>query len=264
MYTMKFRHVIYAVTGTPVVLILVWFFAIPENVIKDKAESIMAESGNQDLSIDISRLRKGIFFSLHADSILLKSGGKDAVTVTDFHARFAPKYLAEGRLAFILKGEIAGGHLEGIIRLPAEGRIELNGVALDAIPYIKRYITDIEGHVSSDIYIKDDSVKTEFKIPDLKIQDAALTIIPLINTFRRMQGALTVKGADITIDSLSLEGEKGYARLKGHITNGIMDLLLELMPATDHLNAMESMLIGKYIVSPGYYVVPIKRAVPRQ
>ena len=41
-----------------------------------------------------------------------------------------------------------------------------------------------------------------------------------------------------------------------------MDLLLELMPDTDQLDTMELMLIGKYIVSPGYYVIPIKRAMP--
>jgi hypothetical protein len=41
-----------------------------------------------------------------------------------------------------------------------------------------------------------------------------------------------------------------------------MDLVIELMPDRDKLNALESMMIGKYIVSPGYYVVPIKGMMP--
>lgn len=259
---MKFRHIIYTAVSIPFFLILIWFFAIPENLIKEKVEGIIAKSGNRNISLDIRQLRKGVFFSLNAESLLLKLDGKDALEITDFYARFAPEYLTDGNVAFKLKGKVGKGDLEGIIRLPAEGEIAIDSASLDAIPYITRFITDINGHFSSDIYIKDTIVKTEFEIPDLNIQDSALTIIPLINTFRKMQGAITLKGNNITIDSLSLEGEKGYARLKGHITNGLMDLFLELMPATDRLNAMESMLIGKYIVSPGFYVVPIKGAMP--
>jgi len=261
---MKFRHIIYTAVSIPFFLILIWFFAIPEHLIKEQVEGVIAKSGNRNLSLDIRQLRKGIFFSLNAESLLLKLDNKDALEITDFHARFAPGYLTDGDVAFKIKGKVGRGDLEGIISLPAKGKIAIDSAALDAIPYITRFITDINGHLSSDIYIKDTTVKTEFKIPDLNIQDSALTIIPLINTFRKMQGAITFKGTNINIESLSLEGEKGYARLKGHIANGLMDLLLELMPATDRLNAMESMLIGKYIVSPGYYVVPIKGAVPRR
>lgn len=261
---MKFRYIIYTAISIPSFLILIWFFAIPENLIKEKVEGIIAKSGNRNISLEIKQLSKGIFFSLNAESLLLKFDGKDALEITDFHARFAPEYLTDGNVAFKLKGKIGKGDLEGIIMLPAEGKITIDNAALDAIPYITRYISDIDGHFSSDIYIKDTIVRTEFEIPDLNIKDSALTIIPLINTFRKMQGAITLRGNNINIDSLSLEGEKGYARLKGHITNGLMDLLLELMPATNKLNTMESMLIGKYIVSPGYYVVPIKRAMPNR
>ena len=261
---MKFRHIIYTAISIPSFLILIWFFAVPENLIKEKIEGIIAKSGNRNISLEIKQLKKMIFFSLNAESLLLKFDGKDALEITNFHARFAPGYLTDGKVTFKLKGKIGKGDLEGIIKLPADGKIVIDSAALDAIPYITRFITDINGHFSSDIDIKDSVVKTEFEIPDLNIKDSALTIIPLINTFRKIQGAITLKGNNINIDSLSLEGEKGYARLKGHITNGLMDLLLELMPATDRLNAAESMLIGKYIISPGYYVVPIKRAMPNK
>ena len=261
---MKFRHIIYTAISIPSFLILIWFFAIHENLITEKIEGIIAKSGNRNISLEVKQLKKGVFFSLNAESLLLKFDGKDALEITDFHARFAPGYLTDGKVAFKLTGKIGKGDLVGIIKLPADGKIVIDSAALDAIPYITRFITDIDGHFSSDIDIKDSVVKTEFEIPDLNIKDSALTIIPLINTFRKIQGAITLKGNNINIDSLSLEGEKGYARLKGHITNGLMDLLLELMPATDRLNAAESMLIGKYIISPGYYVVPIKRAMPNK
>ncbi len=66
-------------------------------------------------------------------------------------------------------------------------------------------------------------------VPDLSIGDDS-TVIPLLNTFRKLRGSLSVKGNTVMIDSVSLEGEKGYARLKGDIKNGVTDLSLELMP----------------------------------
>ena len=72
---------------------------------------------------------------------------------------------------------------------------------------------------------------------------------------------VAIKNNIITFDSVSLEGDKGYARLKGRITNGYMNMALEIMPEAGKLTSLEKMLIGKYIVSPGYYVVPLKGPV---
>ena len=70
-----------------------------------------------------------------------------------------------------------------------------------------------------------------------------------------------IENSIIKITSISLEGDKGYARLKGDITNRRMDLSLELMPDENKLSTGESMLIGRHIVSPGYYVIPIKKSL---
>jgi len=40
-----------------------------------------------------------------------------------------------------------------------------------------------------------------------------------------------------------------------------MNLKLELMPDQDKLSDIESMLIGKYQVSPGYYAIPVRGPV---
>ena len=113
------------------------------------------------------------------------------------------------------------------------------------------------GHVSADILLKSKSALITFQVPDMDLRESTI-IIPFINSFHRIHGALSVSGNDVKLESVSLEGDKGYARLKGDIRNNIMDLRLELMPAMEKLSSVESMLIGKYIVSPGYYVLPIK------
>ncbi len=250
----------YIAAGIPVFAILVWFFAIPDNVIQDMIGDSIARAGKGGLSLSMEDFSKGIFFNLHAGSVDLKIDGRPALRITGFSGSLRPRYLAGGRLAFAINGKIGTGDVNGILKLPLEGRIVIDRAELDAIPYIAGFGLDIRGRVSSEITIRGESVHVIFEVPDLNIDDTA-SVIPLLNTFRRLQGALSVEGNRITVSSINLEGEKGYARLKGTITDGVMDMQLELMPDEDKLNTMESMLIGKYVVSPGYYVIPIKGPV---
>ena len=251
------RVIAYVVVCIPAFLILLWLFAVPTELLREKIEDSVTKTGNSNMSLSIDGLRKGIFFALYADSINLKIDKQPALSITGFSCRFAPGYLSNGEVAFKVHGKTGDGDLDGIIKLPIEGNLKLNGVALTAIPYLTRFGIDIMGHASSNIEIKGDGIKITLDIPDLNIDDSD-SVVPLLNTFRKLQGALSIKGNIITIDSVSLEGEKGFARLKGDIKNGKMDLTLELMPDREKLNAMESMLIGKYIISPGYYAVPIR------
>ena len=106
--------------------------------------------------------------------------------------------------------------------------------------------------------LKNNFLTVAFKVPDLDIDDSD-SVIPLLNTFHRLQGSLSIENSIIKITSISLEGDKGYARLKGDIANRRLNLSLELMPDENKLSTGESMLIGRYIVSPGYYVIPIRK-----
>jgi type II secretion system protein N len=256
-----FRVVLYIIIGIPVLLILFWLIAVPNDLIQERIENAVEHSGGNNMSLSVEGLGKGIFFTLHADSLDLKVEDKPAVKITDFTGSYSPRYLSGGQLGFVIKGKMGTGDVHGIVKLPLEGTIQIDRAELNAIPYLTQFGIDINGSITSDIHIINDDVKVVFEVPDLNIDDSA-SVIPLLNTFNRLQGALSVKGNTIHVDSISLEGDKGYARLKGIITNNVMHLDLELMPDEDKLNTMESMLIGKYTVSPGYYVVPIKGPLP--
>ena len=257
----KIRNILYVIAGIPVFIILLWVFAIPGNLIEERIEDAVAMSGNSNMSLSISGLKKGIFFALYADSLNLKIDNKPALNITGFAGSFSPRYLARGQIAFRITGKIGTGNLDGIIKLPRKGSIKIDRAELSAIPYLTQFGINIDGNVYADIDINNDIVTITFEVPDLNIDDTG-SVFPLLNTFRKLQGALSIKGNTIKIDSISLEGGKGFARLKGDITNGVMNLSLELMPDTRKLNVMESMLIGKYIVSPGYYIVPVKGPLP--
>lgn len=247
----------YILVGIPVFIILIWFFAVPTDLIREKIKDSISNSADADINATITGLKKGLLFSLHADAVELSVDEKPALNIEDLSVVFNPEYLLKKQLAFFIRGRIGAGDINGLVKLPAWGEIKIEHAELNAIPYLTLFGVNINGHVFAGINIEDNAVEIIFRVPDLIIDDSA-SVIPLLNTFRKLQGSLSVNEHNLKVDSISLEGEKGYARLKGDITNGVMNLSLELMPVKDRLNAMESMLIGKYIVSPGYYIIPIK------
>lgn len=257
----KLLNILYVLTGILAFLVLVWFFAIPVSLIKSNIEDVVARSGNSNMKLSIEGLSKGLFFNLYADRLDLEIDAKPALNVTDFTGKFAPGYLLDGKLAIRINGNIAGGDLNGVFQFPVNGEIIIERAALDKIPYLSRFGIDVKGSAYSNITLDIEAVKIFFKVPDLNI-DESTTIIPLLNTFHTLQGSVSIVKNMVEVESVSLEGDKGYARLKGNILNNRMDLAIELMPDRDKLNALESMMIGKYIVSPGYYVVPIKGMMP--
>ncbi|MDH4028416.1 MAG: hypothetical protein OEU95_06280 [Nitrospirota bacterium] len=257
----RLRYIFYPVIGLPVLIILVWLIAVPTELIHEKIEDSIANTGNARIEAEVTGLRKGVLLSLYADAFELVIDKKPALSITEISFDFSPRYLLNGQLAFLIKGRTANGEINGTIKFPLSGEIRIARAELSEVPYLSRLGINISGNVHSDITIKDNTINVTFKVPDLNIGDPS-TVIPLLNTFRKIQGSLSLEGNAVKISSISLEGDKGYARLKGTITNGVMDMALEIMPDMDKLKTMESMLIGKYIVSPGYYVVPIKGPMP--
>ncbi|GBE03696.1 hypothetical protein BMS3Abin09_00614 [bacterium BMS3Abin09] len=254
---MKLLNFLYGITVLVIFLILIWLFAVPNALIKEKVENAVSHAGDGSLTISIEGIRKGIFFSLYADTIILSIDNKPTLSINDLSIHFTPRHLNTGELAFLVKGDVGTGTIEGILKLPMKGNFKIDKADLDSIPYMKRFGIEVSGHLSSDIKLNNEKMEAIFNVPDLDIQSTAVISIPLINTFRRMQGSVHLDGNDLRVDSISLEGEKGFARLKGQIKNGLADMVIELMPVEQKLNTLESMIIGKYVVSPGYYVVPI-------
>jgi hypothetical protein len=64
------------------------------------------------------------------------------------------------------------------------------------------------------------------------------------------------------VQSISLEGPGIFARAKGSIKAGMLDVKLELMPEETAVPGhLLTAVIGQYRVSRGYYVIPIKTAL---
>jgi type II secretion system protein N len=253
-----FRNILYIVLVIAVFILLFWFFAIPDDLIREKIEESVSGLNNQEIRVSMDEIKKGLFFSVHSKNVQLKIGDKPALTVTELTARINPIYFIRKQLTFSIEGRMGSGHVNGSLRFPGGGSLRINDAELDSIPYLQSLGIKSTGYISAHIIIRDNTAKVVFEIPDLNIQEYNKIESPLLATFHTVQGVLNIVNDKIRIDSLGLEGDKGYARIKGDITAGFMDLTLELMPSAGELSQAEIMLIDSYLQSPGYYVIPLK------
>ncbi len=253
----RVRKLLYLAISTPVFIVLIWFFAVPDSLIKTIIEDSISNRGRPKTDISIKGLKKGLFFTVHVDNLELNIDNTPALIITDISSKFNPLHLLKKQFAFSFKGKIGTGNIEGYFRLPEDGNLKIDNVELSAVPYLASVGIEGRGLISAELNLKNNTVNVIFKIPDADIKGSVGGIPLPISSFHKIQGFLSLEGNTITIKSISLEGDKGYARLKGNITNGFMKLVLELMPDADELKPVESMLIGQYQISPGHYVIPI-------
>jgi len=253
----KFRNILYFSISIPVFIILIWLFAVPGSLIQERIEEAISSGGRGNITASMTGFKKGLFFSVSAESLDLKMDKVPALKITGLTARLDPQYLIKMQFAFEVKGKIGSGEMRGLLKFPSEGEIKIERAELDEIPYLGHIGIQSSSYITADISIKDRDARLAFTIPELAIEKAAI-LIPFMDSFHKAQGVLSITGDEVKVDSVSLEGEKGYARLKGDITNRVMNLSLEVMPYMNRLNATEAMLIGKFFVSPGYFVIPVK------
>ena len=258
----RVRKLLYLAISIPVFIVLIWFFAVPDSLIKTIIEDSISNRGRPKTDISIKGLKKGLFFTVYIDNVKLNINNTPALIITDISSKLNPLQLFRKQLAFSVKGKIGTGNFKGYFRLPEDGNLKIDNVELSAVPYLASVGIEGKGLISAELNLKNNTVDVIFKIPDADIKGSVGGMpLPIISSFHKIQGAFSLEGNAIRIKSISLEGDRGYARLKGNITNEYMNLVLELMPDTDELKAVESMLIGQYQISPGYYVIPIEGPV---
>lgn len=254
----KCRNILLLIIGIPVFILLLWLIALPDSVIKTTIENSISNNGRLNINPSIKGLRKGLFFTVYADSLELKIDKKTALIITDISSRINPLYLFKRQFAFSVRGKIGKGDIEGHFKLSESGSLKIDKAEFSSIPYLASAGLHGKGLISARLNLKNNIMDAVFEIPDADIRSSTMAIPMPISSFRKIQGALQLQGNTIKITSISLDSDKGYARIKGEVINGTMDLSLELMPSAGKLEPIESILISKYQISPGYYVIPIK------
>lgn len=255
---MKLRTLIYITLAIPLIAVLVWYVAIPERLVTTSLEKAIRNQTQPGIDVSLSGLKKGPLFSMSADTADITVDNVPAVTVTDITTRIDPVESLRDQVTFLLSGKIGTGEILGRFSRHGDGTLTVRDAELNSISYFAATGLQGVGRISADIVISGDTMDVTFTIPDAEITGSPMGVLLPVKAFRKVQGAFSVSKSSVSITSISMEADKGYARLKGTITNSIMNLNLEIMPESGKLESFETMMLSRYQVSPGYYVIPIQ------
>jgi type II secretion system protein N len=246
------------------VAILVIFYGTWLIFPKTSIQSIIEDSiSHHKLSLEVEGLKKGLFYNLRVDRLTL-NGREEYLSINDIHVRINPLSLILLRLNLSFVGDIGGGNISGHVSLAKNNRyIEINVEEADisVIPLLQLAGIQGRGTISGRFTMTGSTGHVEFFTEDAVFEPAVFSGIAVpLNLFHTAKGSMDIKGNTINIASFALEGEDIYARLKGAIKDGVMDLNIELMPNRSFIeNPLFLGGLEKYKISPGYYIIPVKR-----
>ncbi len=243
-------------------VLLLWYVSVPQELIEKQIKRSIARSLGNDITVEITGLSKGPLFTLHFDRIEIYKDTLHALTITDLSTQINPLYIYKKNIELSLNGKIGTGDIRGTFLLPDGGSFSAQKIELASIHYLKGLGIESSGYLSADAILNKSSSEIRFTVGDLNISKSPLSVIPLISSFKSSQGMLTVAGDKLSVRSLSLDGDKGYARAKGYINKGMVDMKFEFMPEFGKLEEFEKILIKQYESSPGYYVFPYRGSLP--
>jgi len=218
---------------------------------------------SERIHVETVGLEKGLFYTLSAEKVIIRSSGKELFVFDSVRSRIDPLSLIISRLRLTVDGNIGGGTFSGNLRLGKNaGRVlfDLKQADINKIPLLKRIGVQGTGTLSGRASLMNDSVTIVFATEKAAFEPSLIAGILLpLNFFHRATGSLTAKGNILTIESVSLEGEDVFARLKGRIYNSLMDMTMEIMPGRTVIeNPLFVAEFERYKVSPGYYAIPVR------
>lgn len=242
----------------------VWYIAIPDSVVSDLIEGAFR---NSSMSVQVTHLRKGLFFNLAIDGIALKKSGNTLLTIENATARINPFSLFMMRLTLHFSGDLGGGKIDGRVDL-LKGRdridVHVGEAHLEDVPFFSIIKLEGKGVLSGDITLENNrgNIRLEIREAALKTGTFGGVTVPL-EMFDTARGAFSLGYGMLKVTSFSLEGKGIYARIKGVIVGGNTNLTMELMPDKS-LMASDPVfsLLESYRVSPGFYSIPINGNLP--
>jgi type II secretion system protein N len=246
-----------------IILYGLWIIVVPEDFMQTLIENSLRDN---NLHIETTGFHKGLFYNFTSQNITLKKSQATLISIDNVAGRINPLTILLMRLTLSFNGDISGGKMSGKVNL-LKGKHQVavycNNAHVDAIPFLSGAGFSGKGILSGEFLFKDKFGELKFSITDARFYEKSFSGITVpLNVFHSVRGAMTINGDIIKIVSFSLEGRGIYARIKGNIRGGNMDLTMEIMPDSSFTgNSYIFSMIDNYKVSPGYYVIPIKSTI---
>ncbi|NWF76009.1 MAG: type II secretion system protein GspN [Nitrospirae bacterium] len=237
----------------------VWF-AFPEHILKSFVEKSISTN---ELSVEVESLKKGLFYSFTINRLTLLGRKEELVYLNDISCSLQPWVLVFMNLRLSFNGQVSGGNMNGkmdIARNKKHISLDFRDARIKNIPFFSIAGIKGDGSISGRFVMNDNTGFIEFFSKDIALESAIFSGISVpLNYFQKVIGSLNIRGKEIFINSVTLEGIDIYARIKGDIKDTFYNINIELMPGKSFIdNPLFSEVLKRYEVSPGYYVVPLR------
>ncbi len=271
---MKLRRFLIGMAATVTALFLFLFFTflfIPDRLLLESVNRALAGEG---LSLAATSFNKSLPLGVKGRGLELSSGKGRILKLESATARIEILPFFMGQVRVSLAATLGGGKIAGsgsILRSPFF-KLSLKGVQLEHIPFFATVAgTQAAGIVDCEVDLTGSGPKTEGSVKldakGVELKGIKLGEMPLPDaTYHSVQGMLRVNKGIARLESLTLQGDGLYARLKGNLplinplAAAPLDLTLELMPKPELLEKQKFvfLLLTKYLDTPGHYQIPIK------
>lgn len=255
-----------------------WFLAVPESFLAGYLQRFLAD---RNIALELTGFKKGVFFTLHVERASLKiraprgnqpasppgeGRGEGPALVIVQNLAITPDMLSFLKLnpRFNVIGQIGQGRVRGAAGRGRGGlTATMHGehIGVGSLPILAQAGIYGDGNLAFDFRWEESRGEIVFSIDEARLSGilAGNNAVPL-NFFRTVKGLLTL-GNTIAVNSLALEGPGIYVRVKGEITGGSLGGRAEVMvDASFPQYPLLQPLLERYLVSPGYYIIPFSHA----
>jgi len=187
--------------------------------------------------------------------------------------------LLAGKVRFGYRADVGKGYIRGVLS-PLRGgefQVEISHMRLEDIPFFltvtgTRVKGDLRGEGKFRGSGESASGEAHLEVKGVDLTGVKVGGMPLPDaSYETARGALKVGNGKAVLESATLQGEGLYVRLKGDMPvmtplgDAPLNLTLELMPKPAFLERQKFvfLLLGKYLVSPGNYLIPIHGTLAR-
>jgi len=259
----------------------VWYVGIPDQYVKETIERVLVFGGvsplkERRLNVSLEGFGKDPLFGFHVKRAVIRRGETEVFSIVDLRGRIDILSLLRMTPGFNLRGDVAGGWLA--LRVTRSGggmqlSFKLKGAQvekLEAVRVLKALkgsgVLDVKGIFDIPVRandLKGVSGEVLLSIKNMKFRDVFSGSIYLpLSLFSRMRASIRMKGGELGIEALSMEGKDIYSRLKGAFRGLVFKGALEVMPGPGFPEGMLT-VIQRYRESPGYYRIPLRGSVAR-
>ena len=231
-------------------------------------------AANQGLVLTAVGFGKAFPVGIKAEDLTIAGGSGPLIRFDRLALRLRLIPLCAGRVVITCRGAIGKGELQGELELTRKGNLEFSvqGIRLEDIPFFTSVANAqargellLRGKLRGRGAAADGTLQAEVRGLDLRGVKISGTPLPDAS-YTASQGMVRISGGRITLESVTLQGEGLYVRLRGDMPADKppaateLNLTLELMPKPDYLDRQKFvfLLLTKYLSSPGVYQVPIR------